>query len=62
MGQAAQEERTDSPSIPSDERRELIIKMLREQDAVTVTDLSKRLGVTEVTTRKDLQILEEQGI
>ena len=61
MGQAAQEERTDSPSIPSDERRELIIRMLREQDAVTVTDLSKRLGVTEVTTRKDLQILEEQG-
>ena len=61
MGQVAQEERTDSPSIPSDERRELIIKMLREQDAVTVTDLSKRLGVTEVTTRKDLQILEEQG-
>jgi DeoR/GlpR family transcriptional regulator of sugar metabolism len=39
----------------------MIIEVLREQDSVTVTDLSKRLGVTEVTTRKDLQLLEEQG-
>lgn len=48
-------------TISSDERRELIIQTLREQDSVTVSDLSRRLGVTEVTTRKDLQTLEEQG-
>jgi len=48
-------------TISSDERRELIIQTLREQDSVTVSDLSQRLGVTEVTTRKDLQTLEEQG-
>lgn len=48
-------------AISSDERRELIIQTLREQDSVTVADLSQRLGVTEVTTRKDLQMLEEQG-
>ncbi len=48
-------------SISSDERRELIIQALREQDVVTVSELSRRLGVTEVTTRKDLQQLEEQG-
>jgi len=47
--------------ISSEERREMIIQTLREQDSVTVSELSARLGVTEVTTRKDLQMLEEQG-
>ena len=57
--QAEAEEQT---TISSDKRRDLIIEALREQDSVTVTDLSKRLGVTEVTTRKDLQLLEEQNV
>jgi DeoR/GlpR family transcriptional regulator of sugar metabolism len=48
-------------TVSSDTRRDLIIEVLHEQDSVTVADLSKRLGVTEVTTRKDLQLLEEQG-
>jgi DeoR/GlpR family transcriptional regulator of sugar metabolism len=51
----------ESSTISSEARRELIIQTLREQDSVTVGDLSQRLGVTEVTTRKDLQLLEEQG-
>ena len=58
QGEAEHEEHI---SISSEKRRDLIIEALREQDSVTVTDLSKRLGVTEVTTRKDLQLLEEQG-
>jgi DeoR/GlpR family transcriptional regulator of sugar metabolism len=48
-------------NLSSDERRERIIQVLREQDEVSVTELSQRLGVSEVTTRKDLQQLEEQG-
>ncbi|MCB0132195.1 MAG: DeoR/GlpR transcriptional regulator [Caldilineaceae bacterium] len=58
-----QDEADDSRLIigSSDQRRDYIIKTLREQDSVTVAELSKRLNVTEVTTRKDLQILEEQG-
>lgn len=52
---------SEATTISSDERREEIIRTLREQDSVTVAELSKRLGVTEVTTRKDLQLLEEQG-
>jgi len=48
-------------NLSSDERRERIIQALREQDEVTVIELSRRLGVSEVTTRKDLQQLEEQG-
>ncbi len=54
-------EETDSSSLSSDERRERIIGVLREQDEVSVVELSQHLGVSEVTTRKDLQQLEEQG-
>ncbi|HQY90154.1 MAG: DeoR/GlpR family DNA-binding transcription regulator [Caldilinea sp.] len=48
-------------NLTSEERRERIIQVLREQDEVSVAELSQRLGVSEVTTRKDLQQLEEQG-
>jgi DeoR/GlpR family transcriptional regulator of sugar metabolism len=48
-------------NLTSEERRDRIIQVLREQDEVSVTELSQRLGVSEVTTRKDLQQLEEQG-
>jgi DeoR/GlpR family transcriptional regulator of sugar metabolism len=51
----------DATALSSDERRDRIIHVLREQDEVTVVELSQRLGVSEVTTRKDLQQLEEQG-
>lgn len=51
----------DAIALSSDERRDRIIQVLREQDEVTVVELSQRLGVSEVTTRKDLQQLEEQG-
>ncbi len=51
----------DSSVLSSDERRDRIIEVLRQQDEVTVVELSHRLGVSEVTTRKDLQQLEEQG-
>jgi DeoR/GlpR family transcriptional regulator of sugar metabolism len=48
-------------TLSSEERRERIIQVLRQQDEVTVAELSQRLSVSEVTTRKDLQQLEEQG-
>lgn len=51
----------ESGALTSDERRERIIEVLRQQDEVGVVELSQRLGVSEVTTRKDLQQLEEQG-
>jgi len=54
-------EEVDSSALSSEERRERIIAVLREQDEVSVVELSHRLGVSEVTTRKDLQQLEEQG-
>lgn len=58
---AAAREEGDTSVLSSEERRERIIDVLRQQDEVTVVELSHRLGVSEVTTRKDLQQLEEQG-
>jgi DeoR/GlpR family transcriptional regulator of sugar metabolism len=48
-------------SLGSEARRELIIEELRRQDEVTVSGLSDQLGVSDVTIRKDLQQLEDQG-
>jgi DeoR/GlpR family transcriptional regulator of sugar metabolism len=48
-------------SFSSDDRRDLIIEELRRQDEVTVSELSALLGVSDVTIRKDLQQLEDQG-
>ena len=55
------ENRTGTGAADGGARREIIIQTLHRQDMVTVVDLSRQLGVTEVTTRKDLQQLEEQG-
>lgn len=47
--------------ISSEARRSIIIDELRRQDEVTVSGLSALLGVSDVTIRKDLQQLEDQG-
>lgn len=48
-------------ALSSEARRDLIIDELRRQDEVTVSRLSELLGVSDVTIRKDLQQLEDQG-
>jgi DeoR/GlpR family transcriptional regulator of sugar metabolism len=50
-----------SEVLRTEERRERIIEALRQNDAVTVADLSEWLNVSDVTIRKDLQHLEDQG-
>ena len=47
--------------LSSEARRDLIIDELRRHDEVTVSHLSALLGVSDVTIRKDLQQLEDQG-
>ena len=42
-------------------RRERIINELREHGEVTVKILSEQFGVSEMTIRRDLHLLEEQG-
>ena len=40
------------------ERKETILRMLAEDQSISVSALSKQLGVTVVTTRSDLATLE----
>ena len=47
--------------IPAD-RQSRIEKLILEQGIVKVTDLSKRFNVTELTIRRDLDVLEKRGI
>ncbi len=42
-------------------RRAFIMGELSRQDAVRVTELSKRLGVSEVSIRRDIEYLEDTG-
>ena len=49
----------ESPSAAV--RRQRIIEELHQQDEVSVTGLSERMRVSDVTIRKDLQQLEYQG-
>lgn len=44
------------------ERRAMILKMLEKENEVSVTKLSKSLGISEVTIRKDLTILQNQHL
>ena len=43
-------------------RRSAILQRLREDSTVTVTDLSREFGVSEVTIRKDLRILQDRKL
>jgi DeoR/GlpR family transcriptional regulator of sugar metabolism len=43
-------------------RTEMIIGALRETGRVSVSDLSQRTGVSEMTVRRDLAALEQQGL
>ena len=43
-------------------RRSAILQRLREDSSVTVSDLSRDFGVSEVTIRKDLRILKERKL
>jgi DeoR family fructose operon transcriptional repressor len=47
--------------IPAD-RQARIQKMIQDNGIVKVGELSKLFGVTELTIRRDLDVLEEQGI
>jgi DeoR/GlpR family transcriptional regulator of sugar metabolism len=44
------------------ERRAEIIRLLVERGQVSVADLSTRLSVSEMTTRRDLEFLEHEGL
>src|SRR5215510_6188645 len=49
-------------TLSQEERREQILARLSAYDRTTVGELSQLLGVSEVTVRKDLDLLESQGL
>lgn len=44
-----------------DKRREMIVELLNKEGKVKVIELSKLFGISEVTIRNDLIVLEERG-
>lgn len=50
------------PKKFQEERLRIIMKKLREENRVLINDLSKSFNTTSVTIRKDLDILESQGL
>jgi DeoR/GlpR family transcriptional regulator of sugar metabolism len=50
------------PSLSMDERRDTIVDFLKKQTKISVEELSDRLRVSQVTIRKDLDILEKRGL
>jgi DeoR family galactitol utilization operon repressor len=44
------------------DRKAVILEILMEESSVSVSDLSKRLSVTQVTARADLAALEKEGL
>ena len=44
------------------ERFEKILELLRKEQSVTVTDLTKQLNTSESTIRRDLTLLDKQGL
>ena len=46
----------------TEERFAAVLRELKEKGAVTVTELSERLGISESTVRRDLQSLDARGL
>ncbi|HEV2931890.1 MAG TPA: DeoR/GlpR family DNA-binding transcription regulator [Streptosporangiaceae bacterium] len=44
------------------ERRATVVRLLRERGQVSVAELSQQLSVSEMTTRRDLEFLEQEGL
>ena len=48
--------------VSSSGRRSAILQILKKNSNVSVTELSKRFGVSEVTIRKDLNLLKDRNL
>jgi len=49
------------PRFLAEQRRRLILERIQERGAAKTSELSKLFGVSEITIRKDLQVLAERG-
>ena len=46
----------------AEERRKIILEKIKSNNSVSVQELSKEFGITEVTIRRDLDLLDQQGL
>jgi DeoR/GlpR family transcriptional regulator of sugar metabolism len=53
---------TDSAPLVPEERRRLILEMLRTQRSVSVTALEEQFAISSMTARRDLAILARSGL
>ena len=44
------------------ERRQRIMQEMHEHKVVVIVELAEKLGVTPMTIRRDLNLLEQQGL
>ncbi len=51
----------DLPETDARGRRDLIARLLEERERVSVAELARQFGVTDVSIRRDLTILEDAG-
>lgn len=51
-----------SNSSSAKERRAVILQLLASNEEVSVTELSRQMGISEVTIRKDLTLLQERNL
>lgn len=52
---------SDLRESPGPERQEAVLRILREQTSASMTEIASRLGVSEMTVRRDLQKLADTG-
>lgn len=45
-----------------EERFQKILQMLDKNSIIKISDINEKLGVTEITVRRDLKVLEERGL
>ena len=57
----AQGDRTNSVVLPR-QRQTFILERVREDGGVRVADLARELGVSDMTVRRDLELLHNQGL
>lgn len=53
---------TTDGSVAAGQRQRWLAERLREHEVVTITDAAHQLGVSEMTVRRDLALLEQQGV
>jgi DeoR family transcriptional regulator, aga operon transcriptional repressor len=49
-------------SVPAEVRRELMLALVAERNFVRVSDLSEAFGISEVTVRADLEVLDRRRV